>query len=32
VRWEYGYTPEEGSAEQRLPDYLRPRDWLTELA
>ncbi len=32
VRWEYGYTPEPGSAEARLQDYLRPRDWLTELA
>ncbi|QOY62877.1 oxygen-dependent coproporphyrinogen oxidase [Lysobacter sp. H21R4] len=32
VRWEYGYTPEAGSAEARLADYLRPRDWLNELA
>lgn len=32
VRFEYGYQPEEGSAEARLNDYLRPRDWLTELA
>ena len=32
VRWEYGYTPEPGSAEARLQDYLRPRDWLHELA
>jgi coproporphyrinogen III oxidase len=32
VRWEYGYAPEPGSAEARLADYLRPRDWLTELA
>ena len=32
VRWEYGYTPEAGSAEARLADYLRPRDWLPELA
>ena len=31
VRWEYGYVPEAGSAEARLTDYLRPRDWLTEL-
>lgn len=31
VRWEYGYTPEPGSAEARLQDYLRPRDWLSEL-
>ena len=32
VRWEYGYQPEAGSAEARLADYLRPRDWLGELA
>ena len=32
VRWEYGYTPESDSAEARLADYLRPRDWLTEFA
>lgn len=31
VRWEYGYAPEPGSAEERLQDYLRPRDWLAEL-
>jgi len=31
VRWEYGYTPEAGSAEARLADYLKPRDWLNEL-
>ena len=31
VRWEYGYTPETGSPEARLADYLRPRDWLAEL-
>ena len=31
VRWEYGFTPEAGSAEARLADYLRPRDWLREL-
>ncbi len=31
VRWEYGYVPEAGSAEARLQDYLRPRDWLAEL-
>jgi coproporphyrinogen III oxidase len=30
VRWEYGYLPEPGSAEARLADYLRPRDWLRE--
>ncbi len=28
VRFEYGYVPEPGSAEARLADYLRPRDWL----
>ena len=28
VRWEYGYQPEPGSAEARLTDYLKPRDWL----
>lgn len=29
VRWEYGWQPEPGSAEERLyTDYLRPRDWL----
>lgn len=31
VRFEYGYAPEPGSAEARLADYLRPRDWLAEL-
>ncbi len=31
VRFEYGYAPEPGSAEARLADYLRPRDWLGEL-
>lgn len=29
VRWKYGYTPPEGSAEAILySDYLKPRDWL----
>ncbi|MCG9731972.1 oxygen-dependent coproporphyrinogen oxidase [Shewanella sp. Isolate13] len=29
VRWEYAYTPEEGSPEAKLySDYLKPRDWL----
>ncbi len=28
VRFEYGYTPEPGSAEARLAEYLVPRDWL----
>jgi coproporphyrinogen III oxidase len=32
VRWEYGFAPEAGSPEARLQDYLRPRDWLAELA
>lgn len=31
VRFEYGYAPEEGSAEARLQNYLKPRDWLAEL-
>ncbi len=31
VRFEYGYVPEPGSAEARLSDYLRARDWLAEL-
>ena len=32
VRWEYGYEPEPDSPEAKLyKDYLRPRDWLTEL-
>ena len=31
VRWEYGYTPQADSAEAKLADYLRPRDWLNEL-
>lgn len=30
VRWEYGYAPEDDSAEARLAEYLRPRDWLDE--
>ncbi|HLU05320.1 MAG TPA: oxygen-dependent coproporphyrinogen oxidase [Woeseiaceae bacterium] len=30
VRWEYNWRPEAGSAEERLADYLRPRDWLSE--
>jgi coproporphyrinogen III oxidase len=33
VRWEYDYRPEPGSPEERLHrDFLRPRDWLRELA
>jgi coproporphyrinogen III oxidase len=31
VRFEYGWTAEAGSAEARLADYLKPRDWLSEL-
>ena len=30
VRFEYGWSPEPGSAEARLGDYLRPREWLGE--
>ena len=30
VRWEYGFSPAPGSAEARLADYLRPREWLGE--
>jgi coproporphyrinogen III oxidase len=30
VRFAYAYTPAAGSAEARLADYLRPRDWLGE--
>ncbi|WP_010626625.1 oxygen-dependent coproporphyrinogen oxidase [Halomonas sp. KM-1] len=33
ARWEYGWTPEPGSAEEVLyREYLRPRDWLGEIA
>ncbi len=33
VRWEYGYTPEPGSAEAQLTErYLKPTDWLGESA
>ncbi|MEP6484701.1 MAG: oxygen-dependent coproporphyrinogen oxidase [Rudaea sp.] len=28
VRFEYAYTPEPGSAEAALANYLRPREWL----
>ncbi len=28
VRWEYGFTPETGSAEAALADYLVPREWV----
>lgn len=30
VRWQSGWSPEAGSAESRLAEYLRPRDWLSE--
>ena len=31
ARWEYGYVPEPGSAEETLArEWLRPRDWLGE--
>ncbi len=31
VRWEYAFTPEEGSAEAELYDvYLKPQDWLAQ--
>jgi coproporphyrinogen III oxidase len=29
VRFEYQYSPEPGSAEAGLQDYLKPRDWLS---
>jgi len=28
VRWEYGYRPEPGSAEEKLSEFLKPRSWL----
>lgn len=28
VRFEYAYQPEEASAEARLADYLKPREWI----
>jgi coproporphyrinogen III oxidase len=31
ARWDYDWHPEPGSAEARLYDYLRPRDYLSEL-
>ena len=30
LRFEYGFVPEPGSAEARLDQYLKPRDWLAE--
>jgi len=32
ARWGYRWQAKPGTAEARLQDYLRPRDWLTELA
>ncbi len=32
VRFEYGYVPDKGSAEARLAEYLKPRDWLASAA
>lgn len=29
VRWTYDYRPAPGSAEERLGDYLQPRDWVS---
>ena len=31
ARWDYDWRPEAGTAEARLYDYLRPRDYLNEL-
>jgi coproporphyrinogen III oxidase len=31
VRFEYQYQPEPGSVEEKLNQYLKPRDWLNEL-
>lgn len=28
ARWEYQYSPEEGSAEAKLYEYLKPKEWL----
>ncbi|KZZ47626.1 coproporphyrinogen III oxidase, partial [Oleiphilus sp. HI0118] len=30
VRWEYDWSPEEGSEEARLSDYLVPRNWIED--
>ncbi|MDJ0655127.1 MAG: oxygen-dependent coproporphyrinogen oxidase [Xanthomonadales bacterium] len=32
VAWAYDWKPDPGSDEARLYDYLKPRDWLSELA
>jgi coproporphyrinogen III oxidase len=29
LRYEYGYAPEPGSAEARLAEYLKPREWVS---
>ena len=31
VEWIYNFQPEEKSEEAELQNYLKPRDWLTEL-
>jgi coproporphyrinogen III oxidase len=31
ARWDYDWHPEAGSAESRLYEFLRPRDYLTEI-
>ena len=28
ARWEYGFSPEQGTAEAELQDWLKPTDWL----
>jgi coproporphyrinogen III oxidase len=30
VRWEYDFQPEPGSQEEKLAEFLRPRDWSAE--
>lgn len=30
VRWVYDYRPEPGSREEKIVEFLRPRDWLAE--
>jgi len=32
ARWDYDWHPEVGSPEARLYEFLRPRDYLAELA
>jgi coproporphyrinogen III oxidase len=31
ARWVYAYTPEPGSREAKLADYLKPTDWLADI-